>query len=449
MRRSGSSSSCLRSNLSLDELANQEAKHFCVMNTKELPHYSTERFYMLSELEVHAHSVQFVCDAPREKSSHVILYILWRPEEHPSTPSAFCNEILQPCILHFFDEDRLQQSVEESTASRKRAAHSIGLSLSHSSDHDGGLPSPFSHNNHHNTTSPAVSPTNETQAKANNFPSQPKIYLVVDRVVPMAASSSSCSEEEIRRNFEAEERLSRNLARYVAQTKPYRHLVDGICVGTANDVHAAPGLEACHEAVRYASAERRQFLRSQTYAAGWWWQWFWQQRSSSSEETHRRGVVDPIKSVVGFVCPHPDDLMGMDDAAAETDAVQGILQSRTVAEWKGKGDILSFALRAQRDWRQTHGMYSDDDENQEGPISTRRSRRRDKRSWFWKCLPWNSRSSSSHKVMNQKERQRLEHLERAEETAMIMIVAFVLVIASYLWKTHGNIVAELLSKLKK
>ena len=121
--------------MSLDELANQEAKHFCVMNTKELPHYSTERFYMLSELEVHAHSVQFVCDTPQEKSSHVILYILWRPEENPCTPSAFCDELLQPCILHFFD-DLLKKSVEESTAHSKRAAHSIGLSLSHSSDHD-------------------------------------------------------------------------------------------------------------------------------------------------------------------------------------------------------------------------------------------------------------------------------------------------------------------------
>lgn len=65
--------------------------------------------------------------------------------------------------------------------------------------------------------------------------------------------------------------------------------------------------------------------------------------------------LDASKSLLGVVAVTPEDMLGLQDATV-TDAVQGVLQSRVTAEWNGKGNLLSFAARAHNAWRWQHGV---------------------------------------------------------------------------------------------
>ena len=102
----------------LRKLAEEPPLTITMINTTRLATYSTERYYMLSELEQNASSVEFVCDhggpqqhmmslpaqrEEEEKASHhaqspsptrasslppyVLLYLLWRPNTYPSPRS--------------------------------------------------------------------------------------------------------------------------------------------------------------------------------------------------------------------------------------------------------------------------------------------------------------------------------------------------------------------------
>jgi hypothetical protein len=168
------------------------------------------------------------------------------------------------------------------------------------------------------------------------------LYLVVD----IAVSPDNETDVDARqRQFQVKEHTAERLARHLAQCKDFRSLVDGITVGTSNHVRAAPGLEACVDAFMNGAGHRR--------------------RHSSSGNT---------KSNVGLVALNPDDLLGLQDERV-TDAAQGVLQSRTCAEWNGHGNLSSFARRAHSAWCVAHGV------DEESSLPAPKSRKRRQRHW--------------------------------------------------------------------
>lgn len=174
------------------------------------------------------------------------------------------------------------------------------------------------------------------------------LYLVVD----IAASDDTYTTDDVdedarQRQFQVKVDTAERLARHVAQSRDFRSMVDGITVGIANNVRAAPGLEACVDAVLHGASHRR-----------------------------RRGASG-AKSNIGLVALHPDDLLGLQDETV-TDAAQGVLQSRTCAEWNGNGDLLSFARRAHSGWCIANGVGEESTAGSPSgePKSRKRRRRR-------------------------------------------------------------------------
>jgi hypothetical protein len=295
MRRSGSSS-CLLKPKSLKE--DGESLTVTVLNTLKLPSYSTERFYMLSEIELKAHSTLFLCDLyddcdqtqdTVETSSnqsqedpetqtlfppYCILYILWRPNM-VSSVRAFTEVVIQDCIQKLKD------------------------------------------------------------ASKNNS----RIYLVVDTLVPSGPNADADADDaSAERRYQAQLHVAETLARHVAQT--LRTDLEGITVGVANHLRAAPGLEVVMEATAVGSNTRRR-------------------RRRRRQHHHENNHTSSSSSLVGILCSHPDDLLGL--ASTETDAAQGVLQSITCAEWGGYGDWKSFAHRSHTQWCDMNGVLEVDE----------------------------------------------------------------------------------------
>ena len=173
------------------------------------------------------------------------------------------------------------------------------------------------------------------------------LYLVVDIAAsPEDDTTEQNNDKDARqRQFQVQVDTAERLARHVAQSKEFRLLVDGITVGISNHVRAAPGLEACVDAVSVGSTHRRRNSRSDA------------------------------KSNIGLVALNPDDLLGLQDETV-TDAAQGVLQSRTCAEWNGNGNLLTFAKRAHSAWCIAHGVDEEDPSLQSRSPKSRKRRQR-------------------------------------------------------------------------
>jgi hypothetical protein len=312
-----------------------------LINSQTLPTYSSERFYLLSELELHAHSTTFLCDVAdcdqtqdtaesSEASSldyhgihppqihqqqsltcnYNILYILWRPDQ-ASSPRTFAEGTIAAAIQQW-------KTLDSSSTTT-----------------------------HHTTTT-----SMEQDVSRTKLVREPKVhlYLVVDiPASPQDTTATVVDKEDTRRlrQFQVQTDTAERLARHVAQSKDFRQLVDGITVGISNHVRAAPGLEACVDAVSVGSTLRRR--------------------------TNTKG--GDAKSNIGLVALNPDDLLGLQDENL-TDAAQGVLQSRTCAEWNGHGNLLSFAKRAHSAWCMAHGVHEEDSTLRNKSTKSRKRRRR-------------------------------------------------------------------------
>lgn len=279
-----------------------------MINTRQLPTYSAERFYMLSELEIKAHSMLFLCDHQEDEEtqdtaessisgehvppsqttlpSHAILYLLWRPDQ-TSSVRAFADGHILPAIQRY-----------------------------------------------------------NTLVETMSGPSN--LYLVVDFVVvhPDTEQKDDDADDGARqqRHFQVATRTCEQLCRHVAQS--FRCSLEGITVGISNHVRAAPGLEACVDAIGVGAQDRRRFV--------------------SRDE----------RSPVGLVALHPQDLLGLlgDDSEQVTDAVQGVLQSQTCAEWNGNGNLLTFARRAHSAWCVAHHVTEQHKSSTSGTKNKRKRR---------------------------------------------------------------------------
>jgi hypothetical protein len=382
MKRSSVSSSCLQrsggTNGAVTTPAGGSPKpaSVTILNTETLPTYSCERYYMLSEIEMNAPPVVFLSHLERhgdnddedqdtvdtetdEKTTEqqqqqqhhsstslstfppcLILYILWRPTVEQDADS-FMVTTLQAQVK------RLQQHVElvsfEEVASRilmrdnknnnsssRASTTTTNTKLDATINGETKAPGPNENGDatteakgkngveQHDKAENDTERTNGSSSNSNNGSSssnqKPKccVYIVVDRLLSTSTTDGT-------------DKVSEQLARAVAMNETFRAMIQGITVGVSNHVRAAPGLEACHDAVSLGARDRRK-------------------------------VEIPIaKSFLGIVADSPDDLLGLADPN-ECDAAQGVLQLKISAEYNGRGNLHSFATRAHGVWRQRHGL---------------------------------------------------------------------------------------------
>jgi hypothetical protein len=172
-----------------------------------LPTYSTERYYMLSEIELNGHSTFFLCDYGPEQSSntvpaidlseegacpsHLVLYVLWTPDMALS-PQALVDGVIRDSL---------------------------------------------------------------NMLKSLTGSQNPKIYLVVDSLT----TDTDPKDKSTRQNlYDSQVCIAGDLARCVEQSKELRDELQGVTIGVSNHMRAAPGLEKCMEAMCCGSKDRRK-----------------------------------------------------------------------------------------------------------------------------------------------------------------------------------------------
>jgi len=507
-----------------------------IVSAEPLPHYCSERFYLLSELDVRAHPTVFWHDndhradaaasvhtnetttpgydddeknenhptnGEKEEEKHhppapskeeatnnqgaaspnysrfplyTILYLLWKPEypldnhshnnrNHNSTatdqsvvcsPQEFTETVILPAV-HWWEQEwdqeqharqQQQQQPQPSSSSLENRRQHCNASAGPQSRQRRRLSPESSTSQNHSTPSvslegsitTAVIPDDERRDESNDpseskvslehsspsssaspSPPRPPLYLVVDRVDPAASTCSPRShddtqnmnqgpppEEYHQQQFKVQETLAYELARLVASHPKLRHVCEGITIGVSNHRRAAPGLEACVDAVAVGAKDRRT-MTSLGRPGG--------NRTNTSTTTTSSSLGTPQaakKSLIGLVTLdhqtllgvqysvvppqqhfslhshhsssssadhrlHPDGNNGIHHAI-DSDAVtpstatstatataasspwhemnhpHAILQTRICAEWNGRGNLMCFARRAHAAWRRQHGL---------------------------------------------------------------------------------------------
>jgi hypothetical protein len=313
-----------------------------LLSFEQLPSYSVERFFMLSELEIKAHSTSFLCDLDVEDQTHgthdtedtstgsvdandnyhpqpdfdappfVLLYLLWKPDM-TSSAQTFAETTILETVTRLESLVDIVNSIEEAKTLR------------------GGFVRPSSSTNLHGGAAAATAVTLDNGSKKSC-----SVYLIVDRVAPPekklwwsldAAKAVSARE----RMHQVQVDLAEELARKVAAHPKLRQLCEGITVGVSNHERAAPGLEACVNAICVGEKDRRK------------------------EHEANPQAVSSTKSLMGVMAVDPDECLGL-QSADETDAAQGVLQSRVCAEWNGQGNLQTFSERARKSWRLKKGL---------------------------------------------------------------------------------------------
>lgn len=444
MRRPCSSSCLLLPKESFDEAdavtadgssANSISLSVTILSKESLPSYSSERFFLLAEIEVHAQPITFLCESgnsteenstqateeteedegtatsPPSKthsdassperglgsttiSQHehlylppcILLYLLWRPEMTPD-PSFFAETYILDAVM------RIKESVDlESSSSQRNDQHhesaprfsgslgsgrivdtavgdevrggctsDININVQNATIHLDQASTPtgkhisFAHSISSSPTSASV--PHRSHADASSTPTKASLYLVVDRVRPTLSSSETSHpssgevvQQHQKQQEEEEEDLAERLARAVASHPVLRQCTEGITVGLSNHVRAAPGLEACVQAVHWGSQDRRRHHHATTVATA---NQFHHQ--SSSTNTVSTTTIDPEKSLLGIVSWTQEDMLGLQKTGV-TDAAEGVLQSKVTVEWNRQGDLHSFAKRAHDQWKRQHGI---------------------------------------------------------------------------------------------
>ena len=156
MRRSGSSSCMLRPKESMDSMdvsGQDQQLSVTMISREELPSYSTERFFMLSEFHLNSHSMRFISDleksveitpdtvetVPTASTSfmeefnseteafppYLLVYVLWRPDMTTSVHN-FTDSVIVSAVtrvqshvdIALSDEDKKpRQRADSSTLS--------------------------------------------------------------------------------------------------------------------------------------------------------------------------------------------------------------------------------------------------------------------------------------------------------------------------------------------
>eukprot|EP00985_Skeletonema_marinoi_P009542 scaffold4440_cov85-Skeletonema_marinoi.AAC.2 len=484
MRRTGSSSCLLKPKKSLSQhdlaVLHDKAPTATVLTVNRLPPYVTDRLYMLSELQVHAHSLQFLCDLKKNETkpslpASIILYLRWKPDTYP-TPISFADGPLSECVRQCliangddapFDELQFVRSKPREQPYSPRRQHydelpaetveslkkiSIPLPLLGA---DGLLAS-------------KSTDTMETKHDEENENKQlTNIYVVVDRISPESNSDdlpdlpdlSCASYESIRRGEHSESstqttsqqqpqrqpqseeqkeleqinqhdnemKVVKSLARAIASSRFLRNRIDGVTIGLTSDARAAPGLEACMDTVARGAKERRRASTSKQVERV-------DGQGKRESALSRLREKSPERSPIAIVACEPDDLESDHEHSHhhhhhDADTHNKILQSRIITEWNGKGDCETFVDRAMSDWREAWSVSSAADKGLANN-GVHQGKTRPK-------VPRISR--------NEDETEYEEECDIDEPVSTVMIIVLLGGILAYMWNLYGDDIHSLLT----
>lgn len=459
----------------LRKLAEEPPLTITMINTTRLATYSTERYYMLSELEQNASSVDFVCNhgaqknishgqspspqsqppkeapkAPRTHQSHkptaslppyVLLYLLWRPNTYPSPRSFVEGPVLDNVrrILELGGDDE----------------HVVSKMFDGDSGGAGGG----------NNSSPSTSPTTPSIGRRSSLgkttvvETRTKVHVCIDRISPPPSAAAegglglglglgmnaigisegntndmdgdasngdplqtpkqhsdvhSVRSADLQARRLRQHAVETQTAEAVAKAISTHPILRGIVEGVSLGTTAEVRAAPALEVCLKAITHGSGERRRQGRAL--------QRRQminiarghGDGSGNDNRAVVDPMRSPISLVVPDPDDLVGL-DPEEDADGVKGAIQSITVAEWNGNGDAVCFASRAMEEWRERHGL-----ENEAVPPGSP------------------SRMTSSRK----RAQQRLSRSgnnrrdSEAEDIAQTMVVAFVIATLAFFWTKY-------------
>jgi hypothetical protein len=421
MRRPSSSSCLLLPRGSYDEsdittesssaLSPNGTLSVTIISKEKLPSYSSERFFLLAEVEVHAQPTAFLSTGDNENGSsttatqasddteddeaavaaatvgvsspppslqnrnvnslsvepgdssldspplppNILLYLLWKPSQ-TNDPLVFTESHILEAVV------RLQEAVD---LKHSDAYAMIGFGRRHNGDTETPTNTELRRSengteNHtldeNNGSNPAEQASAEQVADSSDSRPKASLYIVVDRLMPVESDQDDYDEMEESESAKndtnstsqsqaQQEELAERLARTVASHPMLRTVTQGITVGVSNHVRAAPGLEACVQAITLGATDRRR-LGNQKTSTG---------LVPLVATAPPLATLDAKKSLLGLVAVTPSDLLGLQDATV-TDAAQGVAQSKVTAEWNGRGDLHSFAARGHSQWRCAHGL---------------------------------------------------------------------------------------------
>ncbi|GKZ00745.1 hypothetical protein MPSEU_001026400 [Mayamaea pseudoterrestris] len=329
-----------------------------LLSVENMPSYSSERSYLLSELEQCVRETIYLEQLESTKNNvktkelehssllhprYIVLYLQW---EASLGPEDFLQSVLLPSVTRLQDAlaaitPQSNETGEESKQSQKQQSLDSLLNLYVVVDRLDILP---------------VGEIDILNGKDENKNSQDD-------------DTSNNNDDEAHFLFHwHQEDLSRSLARQVATHPQLRPMLQGITVGVSNNTRAAPGLDAiCTHALPVGSEDRyRQYGSS---------------LDKDAESTGPSGMMtnssngETGKTLISIASISSDTLLGWhasadactngasagaDSAPVSTPIVATdapLNQFRVVAEWNAQGNLQSFGQRAHAEWRRCKGLW--------------------------------------------------------------------------------------------
>mmetsp|Transcript_25729 Transcript_25729/g.29401 ORF Transcript_25729/g.29401 Transcript_25729/m.29401 type:complete len:483 (-) Transcript_25729:66-1514(-) len=448
LRKVGSSR-CLQKHGSeeSEDSSSSKRKTVTLVDTVHLQPFSTERYYMLSEIELKSHSTNFLCDLIQGRNHGL--------QDDASTQDASfsssdISETSNTSNTDTASNSQHQQDINsnennnnamnddesndvlqnENTVAPLHLPPCVILYLLWRPDPPHLSPLAYARN----TIQPLVQHIINIYQKEQQSNTKPLIYVVVDIVAVVPQGATKDEEEE---HKETQVEIAESLIRIVATDDmlQLRRNIYGIVVGLCDSVRAAPGLERCMDAILVGDAERRHHPQKYKKIV---------QKPSADSKSTVWTVNQPAKSCIGIITECEDDLIGM-DPSKETDAVQDLsLHARSCGMWEGKGNIMNFAARAQETWRNTwEDHFHNISPRDNGPLSLlgdyfvnehsivkKRRKRRKKQG---------NRNAVGTEDSFQSKYLPLKSAQQSVDTASNFMVCIVLAIAGYqLWFTYGD-----------
>jgi len=363
MRRSGSSSCLLRPkrSLSTDDLAAAAGTPTATILTREKSDTTCaqDRLHLLAELQAHAHSIHFLesddlvrgADLPPS----VILYLEWDPRT--CSPQDFTNGALSDSVKKILSANgdygdlrelenaianhrtspnsspRRREKVEDSIPQSSSAA---SIAIESESSEWPRIYAIVDETSSRFPTYPSIEYTQEDNTRYSTANIKP--------IRSVTESIKSCSAALFDR--EDELKLAETLVRAVSSKPFLRSILDGITVGVSGS--SSIGLEAVVATLAHGSKERRTALRGNRS--------FNKAHDRITRTAHSIQSKDPEMSSIAVIALNHDSLETNDHHSHHDVTIVGsrqeeLEQCRVIAEWHGKGDRVSFAARAQLDWR--------------------------------------------------------------------------------------------------
>ncbi|KAL3805888.1 hypothetical protein HJC23_007849 [Cyclotella cryptica] len=440
MQRTGSTSCLLRPKTSLSQTDLQrlakDPPTATVLTVTKLPSYNADRLYITSELQDHSslHILKEISSCQTCVSPFIILYLLWDVDSHP-TPRTFADGLLSEsvaqCLIQggeVVEMDELQHARSNPRLSHysPRRQHEVSCeSTALDSSPFDEFEKPEQAIRIYVVVDKLASSSQNGIADRGEFPKLPDLscpsyerdevqgaYDEVDHNDQDNTKTTECNtnntEQTISNLHNHEIKTAESLARAVASSRFLRNRIDGISIGITSDSRAAPGLEACMDAVARSCPERRGVanqIPNQTLLA------------KMNVEDSLRGLRSrpPYQSPISIVVCKPEDLDGRGEADSHHQhhsehTPHPLLQCRVTAEWNGNGDYNTFSDRAMQEWRR---VWSDS--NEEGKYGLLKRR-----------VPRLSRKIDDDEEVFD------------EPVSTLMVIAFIIGIVWYIWKSYSE-----------